>query len=164
MGKNLEKILHIKLYRIKMQDQNSTSSLQLATLRSRALAFVIDDLIVTLLICLIYWNSIVAASDNQEALINLMQTTFVVPLILLKIIYHTFFIWYYGQTIGKKIVKIRVIDANSWERVSFFSSFLRSLGRVVSEMFFYIGFLIGFFTEGRRTFHDFTGKTLVVNA
>lgn len=147
-----------------MQDQNSTSNLQLATLRSRALAFIIDDLIVTLLICLIYWNSIVAVSDNQEALINLMQTTFVVPLILLKIIYHTFFIWYYGQTIGKKIVKIRVIDANSWERVSFFSSFLRSLGRVVSEMFFYIGFLIGFFTEGRRTFHDFTGKTLVVNA
>ena len=67
-----------------MQDQNSTSNLQLATLRSRALAFVIDDLIVTLLICLIYWNSIVAVSDNQEALINLMQTTFVVPLILLK--------------------------------------------------------------------------------
>ncbi len=67
-----------------MQDQNSTSNLQLATLRSRALAFVIDDLIVTLLICLIYWNSIVAVSDNKEALINLMQTTFVVPLILIK--------------------------------------------------------------------------------
>lgn len=110
-----------------MQDQNSTSNLQLATLRSRALAFVIDDLIVTLLICLIYWNSIVAVSDNQEALINLMQTTFVVPLILLKIIYHTFFIWYYGQTIGKKIVKIRVIDANSWERVSFFFIFFKKL-------------------------------------
>ena len=25
------------------------------------------------------------------------------------------------------------------------------------------GFLIGFFNEGRRTFHDITGKTLVVN-
>ncbi|AXK48849.1 RDD family protein [Aliarcobacter trophiarum LMG 25534] len=147
-----------------MQEQNSTSDLQLASLRNRGIAFVIDDLIVTLLICLIYWDSISLVSDNQEALINLMQTTFVVPLILLKIIYHTFFIWYYGQTLGKKILKIRVIDANSWERVNFFSSFLRSIGRVVSEMFFYIGFIIGFFNEGRKTFHDFAGKTLVVNA
>ena len=147
-----------------MQEQIDSSNLQLASMRSRAFAFVIDDLIVTLLICLIYWSSIVEASGDQDALLNLMQSSFVVPLIVLKIIYHTFFIWYYGQTLGKKIAKIRVIDANYWGRVSFFSSFLRASGRVVSEMFFYVGFLVGFFNEGRKTFHDITGKTLVINA
>jgi uncharacterized RDD family membrane protein YckC len=30
-------------------------------------------------------------------------------------------------------------------------------------MFFYAGFLIGFFNDGRKTFHDITGRTLVVN-
>ena len=69
-----------------------------------------------------------------------------------------------GFSVASKIVaKIRVIDVDSWGIVSFFSSFLRSVGRIFSEMFFYVGFLIGFFNEGRRTFHDITGKTLVVN-
>jgi uncharacterized RDD family membrane protein YckC len=44
------------------------------------------------------------------------------------------------------------------------SSILRSIGRIFSEMFFYVGFLIGFFNDGKKTFHDLTGKTLVVNA
>ena len=73
-------------------------------------------------------------------------------------------LWYFGATIGKIVVKIRVIDANDWGRISIFSSFLRAVGRIFSEMFFYIGFLIGFLNDGRKTFHDITGKTLVVNA
>ena len=86
------------------------------------------------------------------------------PFIVLKVVYHTFFVWYFGATIGKIVAKIRVIDVNSWDRVSLFSSFLRAVGRIFSEMFFYVGFLIGFFNEGRKTFHDITGRTLVVNA
>ncbi|OCL82807.1 RDD family protein [Arcobacter porcinus] len=147
-----------------MQKTVDPSNLQLASMRSRAFAFVIDDLIVTLLITFIFWDNIMAVSHDSEAMILLMQTTFVMPLIVLKVFYHTFFIWLYGQTLGKKIAKIRIIDANNWERVTLLSSFLRAVGRIFSEMFFYIGFAIGFFNEGRKTFHDFTGKTLVVNA
>lgn len=146
-----------------MQEQVDTSNLQLASMRSRAFAFIIDDLIVSLIIMFAYWDSIVQVGSDSNALLSLMQTTFVLPLMILKVIYQTFFVWYYGATIGKIIVKIRVIDENSWGRVSFFASFLRAVGRVISEMFFYIGFLIGFFNDGRKTFHDITGKTLVVN-
>ena len=147
-----------------MQDNINTNNLELATMRSRAFAFVIDDLIVSLIVIAAYWNLIVSVSDDSEALIHLMQTTLVVPLIALKVIYHTFFVWYYGATVGKILAKIRVIDANHWGRVSLFQSFLRAIGRIFSEMFFYIGFLIAFFNDGRKSFHDFTGKTLVVNA
>ncbi|HJE03976.1 RDD family protein [Aliarcobacter thereius] len=147
-----------------MQKTVDPSNLQLASMRSRAFAFVIDDIIITLLITFIFWDNIMAVSHDSEAMILLMQTTFVMPLIVLKVFYHTFFIWLYGQTLGKKIAKIRIIDANNWGRVNFLSSFLRAVGRIFSEMFFYIGFAIGFFNEGRKTFHDFTGKTLVVNA
>jgi uncharacterized RDD family membrane protein YckC len=149
-----------------MQENINTSDLQLASMRSRAFAFLIDDLIVTLLIMFVYWDNIVslAVNDNQEEMINFMQGAIVAPLMALKVVYHTFFIWYSGQTIGKKIAKIRVIDANYWGRTNFLQALFRSFGRVVSEMFFYIGFLIGFFNDGRKTFHDFTGKTLVVNA
>lgn len=143
--------------------ENNSNNLQLASMRSRAFAFVIDDLLVTVIIMIIFWENIIALSDDMEAMMFLMKTDLVMPLIALKVTYHTFFVWYYGATIGKIIAKIRVIDVNSWERVSLFSSFLRSIGRIFSEMFFYAGFLIGFFNEGRKTFHDITGKTLVVN-
>lgn len=144
--------------------QNNSNNLQLASMRSRALAYIIDDLLMTIIIMLIFWESIVAISDDMDAMMQLMKIELVTPLIILKIIYHTFFVWYFGATIGKIIVKIRVIDADIWGRVSLFSSFLRAVGRIFSEMFFYVGFLIGFFNDGRKTFHDITGKTLVVNA
>ena len=143
--------------------KDNSNNLQLASMRSRAFAFVIDDLLVTAIIMIIFWESIVALSSDMEAMMFLMKTDLVMPLIALKVIYHTFFVWYYGATVGKIIAKIRVIDVNSWGKVSLFSSFLRSIGRIFSEMFFYAGFLIGFFNEGRKTFHDITGKTLVGN-
>lgn len=144
-----------------MQNNNN---LQLASMRSRALAYVIDDFLVTIIIIMIFWQSISALSDNMDAMMFFMKTELVTPLIILKVLYHTFFVWYYGATVGKIVAKIRIIDANSWGKVSMFSSFLRSFGRIFSEMFFYIGFLVGFFNDGRKTFHDFVGKTLVVNA
>lgn len=144
--------------------QQNSSNLQLASMRSRAFAYIIDDLIITIIVMAIFWNRIISVSHDSEAMIYLMQTELVTPLFILKIVYQTFFVWYYGATIGKIIVKIRVIDANHWGRVSMFAALLRAVGRVFSEMFFYIGFLIGFFNDGRKTFHDFTGKTLVVNA
>lgn len=142
--------------------QNNSNNLQLASMRLRAFAFVIDDLLVTVIVMIIFWGNIVGLSDDMEAMMLFIKTDLVMPLIVLKVVYHTFFVWYYGATIGKIIAKIRVIDGNTWGRVSLFSAFLRSFGRIFSEMFFYAGFLIGFFNEGKKTFHDIIGKTLVV--
>jgi uncharacterized RDD family membrane protein YckC len=144
--------------------QNNSNNLQLASMRSRALGYVIDDFLVTIIIMMIFWEDIISVSHDMNALMYLLKAELAFPLIILKIIYQTFFVWYYGATIGKIVVKIRVIDANKWGRVSIISSFLRAVGRIFSEMFFYIGFLIGFFNNGRKTFHDITGRTLVVNA
>ena len=143
--------------------QNS-QDLQLAPMPKRAFAFIIDDLLVTFITLAIFWDALMAAADNMDAMMYLVKVELVVPLIILKVVYQTFFVWYYGATVGKIITKIRVIDADHWGRVSFFSALRRSVGRIVSEMFFYIGFLIGFFNDGRKTLHDITGKTLVVNA
>ena len=144
--------------------QNNSDNLQLASMRSRALGYVIDDFLVTIIIMMIFWEDIISVSQDMDALMYLLKAELAFPLIMLKVIYQTFFVWYYGATIGKIVVKIRVIDANKWGRVSIISSFLRAVGRIFSEMYFYIGFLIGFFNNGRKTFHDITGRTLVVNA
>lgn len=143
---------------------NNTNDLQLASMRSRAVAFVIDDLLVTAIVLIIFWDNIMAVSSDMNAMMYFIQTDLVMPLLLLKLVYQAVFVWYYGATVGKIVAKIRVIDANTWGQVSLFSAILRSIGRIFSEMFFYIGFLIGFFNDGKKTFHDLIGKTLVVNA
>lgn len=143
-------------------NQLDTDNLELASVMKRATAFVIDDIIVTLIVFVIFWESISNNMDNLESMLVGMNQ-FVFPILFLKFVYQAFFIWIYGATIGKIIVKIRVIDYNSFQRVNLLSSIFRSFARILSEMFFYIGFLFSLFNDGRQTFHDKIGRTLVVN-
>jgi len=146
-----------------MQDnQIDIDNLQLASMRSRIKAFVIDDISITLLVLLILWDKVSATDGDFMSTMMIMNQAFV-QIIIIKFIYQTFFIWYYGATIGKFVAKIRVIDFDNYHRVSLLNSAIRSIGRIMSEAVFYIGFLIAFYTESKQTFHDKFGKTLVVN-
>ena len=142
---------------------NNSNNLELASVRSRTFAFVIDDFLVTFVMIAMYWNEIVASSSDLGSMLMVMNS-FVWQVLFLKFIYQTFFVWYYGATVGKILTKIRVIDYNHFGRVSIFTAIIRSAFRLVSEMFFYIGFIFAFFNDGRQTLHDKLGRTLVVNA
>ena len=143
-------------------NQMDINNLQLATISSRIKAFIIDDILITLLVLLIFWETIAGSSDLSTVLI--LMNEFVLQVLVLKFIYQTFFVWYYGATIGKIVAKVRVVDFDNLSRISLFQSALRSFGRILSEMFFYIGFIFSFFNDGRQTFHDKISKTLVVDA
>jgi len=69
--------------------QDNTNDLQLASMRSRAIAFVIDDLLVTVIIMVIFWDKISAASNDMDMMMYVMKTELVTPLIFLKVLYHT---------------------------------------------------------------------------
>ena len=84
-------------------------------------------------------------------------------IMLIKVVYQSFFVWYYGATLGKLAVKIRVIDFNHFGKVTLFQSFLRAVVRLLSEFVFYIGFLLSYYTQSKQTLHDKISKTLVVN-
>jgi len=142
---------------------NNTNNLELATIRSRTLAFVIDDFLITFIVIAMYWGSISSTGDDLVTLLAIMNQ-FVWQVLFLKFIYQTFFVWYYGATIGKIVTKIKVIDYNHFGRVSIVTAMTRSILRIISEMFFYIGFIFAFFNDGRQTLHDKIGRTLVVNA
>lgn len=139
-----------------------TDNLELASISSRVKAFVIDDLLITLVVLLMLWDKIAPYSEDFVTIMNVMNTAFL-QIVVLKFIYQTFFTWYYGATIGKIVAKIKVIDFDNFGRVSFISSMLRSSGRIVSEAAFFLGFILAYFTDSRQTFHDKIGKTLVVN-
>ncbi len=141
---------------------SNSQDLELASISKRFFAFLIDEIIVTVLIYFIFWNSLVANASNMENLAFFIADL-VFPILVIKVIYQTFFIWYYGASIGKLVLKIRVIDYNHFANVSLLNSFVRALGRIASEYFMYIGFIVALFTDGRQTFHDKIGRTLVIN-
>ncbi|MCP4969558.1 MAG: RDD family protein [Arcobacter sp.] len=140
----------------------SNDNLELASIKSRTLAFIIDDFLITFIVIAIYWNNLLNNGNDLVSVLVIMNE-FVWQILFLKFIYQSFFVWYYGATIGKIITKIRVIDFNNFGRVSIFTAMSRSILRLISEMFFYIGFILAFFTDSKQTFHDKLGRTLVVN-
>lgn len=144
-------------------EQIDTDNLQLASMKSRVKAFVIDDLSITLLVIVILWDKISNTNGDLMSTMMIMNEAFI-QIIILKFIYQTFFIWYYGATIGKLISKIKVIDFENYGKVSLINSCIRSAGRVISESVFYLGFFLAYYGESRQTFHDRFGKTLVIDA
>jgi uncharacterized RDD family membrane protein YckC len=142
--------------------QTDTDNFQLATINSRIIAFIIDDFLITLIILAIFWNTIINNGSDLATVLILMNK-FVLQVLFLKFVYQTFFVWYYGATLGKIVAKIRVIDYDDLSKISLVQSALRSFGRILSEMFFYVGFIFAFFNDGKQTFHDKISKTLVVD-
>ncbi|MGB7402257.1 MAG: RDD family protein [Arcobacter sp.] len=143
--------------------QTNNDNFELATINSRIIAFIIDDMLITFIVLAIFWDTITNNGSDLTTVLILMNK-FVFQVLVLKFVYQTFFVWYYGATLGKIVAKIRVIDYDNFSKISLIQSALRSFGRILSEMFFYIGFIFAFFNEGKQTFHDKISKTLVVNA
>jgi uncharacterized RDD family membrane protein YckC len=146
-----------------MQEEIDISKLSLASMNKRAKAFIIDDLIITFLVFILLWDKIAISNGNFIVIMDIMNQA-VLQILVLKFLYHTFFIWYYGATLGKYLVKVRVIDYDNFGKVSLINSAIRSMGRLLSEAVFYLGFILAYYTEAKQTFHDKLGRTLVVDA
>ncbi len=139
----------------------SSDRLSFASLQKRGGAFVVDEVIVSVIFLAVVWDILPRQADFVE--ISMVMNRFVIYLVTIKIAYHTFFVWKYGATLGKQLFKIAVVDANGKEGVRLSQSFNRAVFRVVSEMAFYLGFLLAFVDPKRQAFHDKTASTLVVD-
>ena len=149
MDETIENILH-------------REQLTLASISKRSLAFFIDEMLLSLLLIIALWDSFNGAKDVNE-LIN-VTNSFLFEYLFLKIIYQAFFTMQYGASIGKLLLKIRVIELRTLSNPNVIVSLNRAIFRVISEMFFYLGFLWGMLQPSRQTLHDKTARTLVINA
>lgn len=136
--------------------------LELASLKTRLAAFGIDEVLISVLLLIVLWDNITAAK-SAEAIIQLTNH-FLLEFMAVKIVYQTFFTMQYGATLGKVAMKIRVIEVKTLSNPTFFSAFNRAVFRVISEALMYFGFIWAFLDPYRRSWHDFTAKTMVVNA
>lgn len=134
----------------------------LASVRQRAAAFGIDELLLSLILIVILWDSMAKAA-TLEAMIA-VTNSFLLEYMAIKIIYQTFFTMQYGASLGKIVMKIRVIEISTLSNPRFLSAFNRSVFRIVSELLFYLGFFWAMLDPYHRSWHDRTGRTLVINA
>jgi uncharacterized RDD family membrane protein YckC len=151
-------------------------SLPIATSQKRIAAFVIDDIMVALFLFVIFYDQLmviashlpsVLTPESIEAFKHEMRQFSVNNLLLivtLKVLYHTVPVWQNGTTLGKYIMKIRVIDFKTESNPSLIQAFLRALLRIGSEVFFYLGFLMAFMMPFKQTFHDKLSNCVVVDA
>jgi len=141
---------------------------QISTIGKRTTAYFIDDMIVSILLFIIFYNQLVNiyqhiqnSMDFTPLALYLQKNTIV--FVLLRIIYQTFFVWQNGMTPGKMIMKIKIIEMDSGDKPSFGVAFLRASIRIVSESLFYIGYIMAFFNPMVQTLHDKLAKTVVVD-
>ncbi|WP_373069532.1 RDD family protein [Sulfurimonas sp.] len=148
MNEEIEDILH-------------REEMSLASTSKRATAFLIDELLLSFVLVLAVWDSFASAKDMQEMIE--VTNMFVMEFLTIKIIYQAFFVMQYGASIGKLVMKIRVIEIATLDNPNVLSALNRAIFRVVSELVFYLGFLWAIFDPSRQAWHDKTAKTLVVN-
>lgn len=135
--------------------------IELSDIKKRAVAFFIDELLLSVILMIVLWDAFSQAVSMEE--IIALTNNFVLEYMAMKIIYQTFFVMQYGATLGKIAMKIQVLEIRTLSYPSLLVAFNRAVFRIISEMLFYLGFLWGTFDPLRRTWHDRTAQTLVVN-
>lgn len=136
--------------------------LSLSSIRKRAAAFGIDELLISTLLFIILWDSMQSAATVEDILS--VTNSFLLEYMTIKIVYQTFFTMQYGATIGKIVMKIRVIELSTLSQPRFLSAFNRSVFRIVSEILLYFGFVWALLDPYRRSWHDLSARTLVIDA
>ena len=139
----------------------SNEKIELASSSKRTLAFTIDEIIITLLFATIFWDQVSQIKSNEQLI---AYTKTLLPYVLVvKFIYQAIFVYMYGATLGKLAMKIRVVESEYFGLPTIGQAVSRSIMRVVSEMLFYIGFVVALFSPLRLTWQDRVASTLVVD-
>jgi len=148
--------------------------LPIASMKKRMASFVIDDIVISVFFMIIFYDQIMALlSSTTESMetgtvsmevMNSFISENLVIVLGIKLLYHTVLIWQNGMTIGKYVVKIKVISLNTGFRPTFTQAFLRASVRLLSESVLYLGFILAFFLPLRQTLHDKLSNCVVIDA
>jgi uncharacterized RDD family membrane protein YckC len=134
--------------------------LKVASVFKRAVAMSIDDFLVSLIVVIAFYNQFSMAKTYEEVMILVDKLFFYI--FVAYTLYHWLFVAIYGKTIGKMIVKIRVVDVETLDNPSHLRAFIRSVVRNFDEMFFYLGMAYAVVDPLNRAIHDIVGKCVVV--
>jgi uncharacterized RDD family membrane protein YckC len=143
-------------------EQLERERLQLASIKKRALAFIIDEILLSAVFMIMLWDQLPESPSLEEIIV--LTNAYVMEYMAMKIVYQTLFVYQYGASIGKIMMKIRIVELRTFDSPVILSAFNRGVFRIVSEMLFYIGFVWATLNPARQTWHDRTAGTVVVDA
>ena len=138
----------------------------------RMVAYFIDLTIlffISILLLLLGWIAFLLGSpvggralmQHMKQLAPLFVFFYNVSMILLNMLYFTYFHGNTGQTPGKILVGVQVRQVNG-ERMTYSIAFLRWAGYIVSVIFLYLGFLWIGVDRRKRGWHDYIAGTIAV--
>ncbi len=134
----------------------------------RAVAYLIDQVIVTLLYLI--WLTVGLVGAGGSGNLRVLMKTVASPAfsagalwggLVIFVGYFTFFHAYGGQTPGKMVIRLKVVTADGGD-LSILRSFCRALGYFVSSFFFGAGFLLALVPPRKRALHDLLTYSHVV--
>jgi len=139
-------------------------SFNLAGLNSRALAFLIDLVIVAIISLLAFGVAIYLLQDTNLDAFGLKQVFMPIYLLLFFLASSYFVILngYGGKTVGKMLMGIRIISEEGGS-IGFWQSFVRWIGYYISGSFLFLGFVWSVFDRSSQSWHDKIAGTYVVN-
>jgi uncharacterized RDD family membrane protein YckC len=135
---------------------------EIATLWQRMIAMSIDDFLISFLVVIAFYDKFKMINTYEDVL-NISEKLFSYIFIAYTL-YHWIFVALYGKTIGKMLVKIEVIDIETFGKLNWYNSLIRAVVRNFDEMFFYLGMFYAVFDPFNRAIHDIVGKAIVVKS
>lgn len=146
----------------------------IAPLSKRFFAFLIDYSILTMVISLafLYVHGDLEIFQNEvqswrEMMQRIQDPVYAELSLFMKLLMEMAHLIYFGyflsrphQTLGKKWMGIRVLDAEG-RPLLMARAWLRALSSILSLQFFWLGYWITFLNPKRRALHDWLAQTLV---
>ncbi len=130
----------------------------------RAVAFLIDNVLLNTAATLVMMIGLIAVGVEADPIDTGTGPLFVAyygTAGLMNLFYFTYFHGTTGQTVGKRILGLRVVRL-SGEPMTLGAAFLRWVGYIVSGLVFYLGFLWIAFDARKQGWHDKIAGTCVV--
>lgn len=125
----------------------------------RILAAIVDGLIV-LFVSWAFYLILSALMMNDP---NVVSISYLFQMIF-SVLYAVLYQYYAGQTIGKKLLKIKIVD-HKGSKPGLLVFFLREVvGKFASAVIFGIGFFMILWNKKRQGLHDIIAGTFVVKS
>ena len=153
----------------KTDSKEGSISPRYADLGQRFGAFMLDQIIMMVAILPIAYVSLVLLSStdgsiNQESIMRSWSITLAASVLIQSVYYAYFLTRREGQTIGKKMMNVRVIKRDG-SALSIWDAILRSIiGYTLVILAFGIGFAWAAFDKQGQGWHDMIADTIVVEA
>ncbi|RAX58831.1 hypothetical protein CCZ01_01150 [Helicobacter monodelphidis] len=151
----------------RLEETLEREGLKVPTIQKRFLAYVIDDLFLSLAILAFLWSDIQAIKSHQSLVDGLavvaLLTKAMPTIIFVQFVYHWLLIAFLGSTLGKMFCQIRVVDITMLDHPNIFRAAVRSALRLCSAALYYIPFLSIFTDSFKRGLHDRLAHSVAIS-